>query len=91
MDPEDSGQGPSWWVYLLLCADGSYYVGSTTDLQRRVGEHQAGRGARYTRGRRPLALVASVPCLSRGDAQRLESRLKSLRRKEKARLAQGQG
>jgi putative endonuclease len=49
------------WVYILECADGSFYVGSTVDLDRRLGEHQAGEGAAYTkrRGRRPVKLVWS--------------------------------
>ena len=49
------------WAYLLLCADGSYYAGSTIDLERRLGEHNEGLGAAYTRrrGRRPVELVWS--------------------------------
>ncbi|MEO9325305.1 GIY-YIG nuclease family protein [Nocardioides sp. C4-1] len=47
------------WVYILECADGSFYVGSTVDLERRVWQHQVGEGATYTkrRGRRPVELV----------------------------------
>src|SRR3954453_971880 len=45
------------WVYLLECADGSFYVGSTIDLERRVWQHQNGEGAAYTRRRRPIRLV----------------------------------
>ena len=45
------------WVYILECRDGSYYVGSTVDLERRVSEHNLGLGAAYTRRRRPVKLV----------------------------------
>ena len=47
------------YTYILECADGSYYVGSTFDLDRRLGQHQAGLGARYTRHRLPVKLVWS--------------------------------
>ncbi|WP_245633026.1 GIY-YIG nuclease family protein [Luteipulveratus mongoliensis] len=45
------------WTYILRCCDGSYYVGSTTDLERRLAQHQHGEGASYTRLRRPVELV----------------------------------
>lgn len=72
-----------WWVYLLVCHDGSYYTGVTTDLSRRVGEHLSGRGARYTRTRRPVTLVAAAACGSRSEATRWEARLKAGHRKAK--------
>jgi predicted GIY-YIG superfamily endonuclease len=46
-----------WYCYLARCCDGSLYVGITTDLHRRMAEHNAGRGAKYTRSRRPVTLV----------------------------------
>ena len=45
------------WAYILRCSDGSYYVGSTIDLERRLSEHNLGLGAAYTRRRRPVELV----------------------------------
>jgi putative endonuclease len=45
------------WMYILECADGSYYVGSTNSLERRITEHQQGLGAKYTSGRLPIKLV----------------------------------
>ena len=48
-----------WYVYMLRCRDGSLYTGCTTDLTRRVAAHNAGTGAKYTRARRPVALVKS--------------------------------
>ncbi len=74
-----------WWVYVLACADGTYYTGSTTDVARRLAEHAAGRGARYTRGRRPLSLVGSFACADRAEAARLEAQLKALSRRAKER------
>ena len=47
------------WVYILRCADGSYYTGYTTDLEKRIAEHQAGEGSDWTRRRLPVELVFS--------------------------------
>ena len=68
-----------WHVYLLECADGSFYCGVTTDLLRRMAEHngEAPGGARYTRGRRPVRLLASVTRAGRAEACRLEYRVKA--------------
>ena len=48
------------WAYIVKCSDGSYYVGSTVDLERRLSEHNLGEGAAYTRRRRPVVLVWSA-------------------------------
>jgi putative endonuclease len=79
-----SGQG-TWHVYLLSCADGTLYCGIARDVGRRVAQHngQAPGGARYTSGRRPVRLVWSRPCASRSDAQRRETRIKSMSRAQK--------
>jgi putative endonuclease len=69
-----------WLVYLLECADGTLYCGITTNMPRRLAQHnghQAG-GARYTRGRRPVFLRASLTCASRSHALRLEASIKKL-------------
>lgn len=60
---------------MLECADGTYYTGVTNDVERRVDQHNAGKGAKYTRGRRPVMLVSTVSCDGRSAAQSLESRL----------------
>ncbi|MFB6104027.1 MAG: GIY-YIG nuclease family protein [Halobacteriaceae archaeon] len=73
-------------VYVLECADGTFYTGYTTDVQRRVAEHDAGEGAKYTRGRTPVEVVYVETFDSRSDAQRREHELKSLSRPEKAAL-----
>ena len=51
----DGLEAGGWWVYIVECADGTFYTGITTDLERRVAEHNEGTGARYTRSRRPVA------------------------------------
>ena len=77
----------AWHVYLLACADGTLYCGVTNDLARRVAAHDAGRGARYTRGRGPVRLLWSERAGARGDALRREREVKALRRAAKLRLA----
>ena len=76
----------AWFVYLVRCRDGSLYCGIALDVAARIAQHEAGKGARYTRGRGPLALVAKRRCPSKGDALRLELAVKALPREEKERL-----
>ena len=71
------------WVYLLRCADGSLYCGWTTDLERRLAAHEAGRASRYTRSRRPVALAAAVEMPDRTAARQEEARIKRLSRAAK--------
>ena len=75
----------AWLVYLLECADGSLYCGVTTDMTRRLGQHngQISGGARYTRGRRPVRLLASRTCGGKSAALRLEKAVKSQPRAHK--------
>jgi putative endonuclease len=76
-----------WWVYVLRCADDSLYCGITTDIERRLKEHNgSSKGAKYTRSRRPVALLFSRSCESRSIATRLELRFKSLQRHQKLKL-----
>lgn len=74
------------YTYLVQCADGSYYAGWTTDLEARVRAHNAGQGARYTRGRRPVHLVYWEFQPTRNAAQRREAALRRLSRDQKAAL-----
>ena len=76
-------------VYLLRCADGSLYSGYTPDLQRRIWLHNQGRGAKYTRGRRPVELVWSREYRYFRCALAAERRLKRLTRQQKERLIGG--
>ena len=82
----------NWFVYMLRCADGSLYTGVATDLQRRLQEHNTSDalGARYTRARRPVALVYSEEAESRSTACQREAAIKKLRKAEKERLISAQ-
>lgn len=78
----------SWMVYILRCADHSLYTGVTTDLERRLDEHNHcdKKGAKYTRCRRPVSLVYSEPCADRSSACKRESALKKFSRNQKLAL-----
>lgn len=69
-----------WCVYMIECASGAYYTGSTPDLEKRFRLHLAGKGARYTRMDKPRRIVAMQPCGSKSAALRLEAALKKLPR-----------
>ena len=75
-----------WIVYMLECADTSLYTGITNDLDRRLAEHAAGKGARYTKGRGPFRLVYRETCQSRAEASKRETAIKSLDRAKKRQL-----
>ena len=77
------------YVYVLECADGTYYTGYTTDVERRVAEHDAGEGAKYTRGRTPVELVHVEEYETRSAAMSREHGIKSLSRRQKERLVDG--
>lgn len=81
----------AWWVYILECRDGSLYTGVTKDIDGRVRAHNAGRGARYTRGRAPLRLVYREACGGRPAALRREAAIKRLKRDAKLALIAGRG
>lgn len=72
-----------WYVYMLRCGDGSLYTGSTTDVDRRLREHQSGTGARYTRSRPPVTLAYVEEAPDRSAAQRREAAVKKLSRDQK--------
>lgn len=80
-----------WAVYILRCGDGTLYTGATCDVERRLRLHRAGRGARYTRSRLPLALVFLESARDRGAALRREAALKQLTRAEKLGLIRRAG
>jgi putative endonuclease len=75
-----------WFVYIARCADDTLYTGTALDVAARIASHNAGRGARYTRGRAPITLCVKRRCASQGDALRLELAVKRLSRDEKERL-----
>ena len=78
---------PGWFVYIVRCQDDTLYTGITTDLFRRLDQHNSDRGgARYTRPRRPVQLVYAEPAASRSAAARREFQVKKLSVAEKRRL-----
>jgi len=76
-----------WFVYMLRCSNGCLYAGITTDVQRRLKVHNAGKGSAYVRAHRPAKLVAFTASESRSAASRLEYSVKSLSRAKKIALA----
>lgn len=76
-----------WYVYIVCCSDDTLYTGVTTDVARRVAEHNGAggptKGAKYTKARRPVTLVYSEVAVDRGAAQRREAALRQLSRAHK--------
>ena len=77
------------YVYILRCADGTYYTGWTADVARRVAAHNAGRGGRYTRAHRPVTLVYQEEAADRASAMKREACIKRYTRQQKERLVRG--
>ena len=77
-------------VYILRCSDDTFYTGWTNDVQKRVAAHGAGRGARYTRARRPVELVYWEPADGRAEAMKRELQIKRMPRAKKEKLAREQ-
>ena len=76
-----------FFVYILRCADGSYYVGHTDDLDRRFAEHQVGGRCRYTSARRPVTLLWSQSFATRDEAKAREAQIKKWSQLKKEALA----
>ena len=76
----------AWFVYILRCSDGSLYTGITTDLGRRIKQHNAGTASRYTRTRLPARIAYQEPHTSRSLALKREWRVKAMSRPEKESL-----
>lgn len=77
----------AYFVYLLLCKDGSLYTGVTTDVARRLAEHQSGRGSRFTRAKGAERIIYSEEQPDRSSAQKREAEIKSWSRIKKLSLA----
>ena len=88
-----SASASAWCVYMLRCADGTLYTGITTDVARRLAEHngEGGPGARYTRSRRPVQLVYVEAAANRASASRREAEIKQLDRVRKLALCASAG
>lgn len=72
-----------WFVYILRCGDGSLYTGVTTDIERRINEHESGKGAKYTRSHLPVKLAWSKAVQSQSDAKKAEAEIKKMSKEEK--------
>ncbi len=72
-----------YYLYIVQCRDGTLYTGTAKDLEARIRQHNAGKGARYTRGRRPVALVYSEALKNKGEALRREHEIKKWSRSRK--------
>ncbi|WP_101722855.1 GIY-YIG nuclease family protein [Eggerthella timonensis] len=77
---------PSFYLYVLECADGTWYTGYTVDVDERVRAHNAGAGAKYTRSRLPVHLLAQAAFATKHEAMSAEYRFKRLTRRQKERL-----
>lgn len=74
------------FVYILECKDGTLYTGWTTNLNRRLKEHNSGKGARYTKGRHPVKLVYFEKYLSKAEAMKREYQIKKMTKHKKIKL-----
>ena len=79
----------SWICYLLQCADNTLYCGITNDLDKRLAAHNAGEGAKYTRGRTPVKLLYCETCTDKSAALKRERLVKRMPRSEKLKLCGG--
>ena len=79
----------AWVVYILKCADDSFYTGITNDITARITAHKNGTGAKYTSTRRPVKLVYLEPQSTRTDAMKRELAIKKLKRIQKSKLVEG--
>ena len=83
----ENGEKMKYFVYILECSDATLYTGITTDIERRVQEHNSSdKGAKYTKTRRPVKLVYSCECSDRSSASKKEYAIKHLSRKKKLEL-----
>ena len=78
----------TWKLYILRCADGSLYTGITTDLEKRIHAHNSGKGAKYTRSRKPVELVYQEDCSDHSAALKRELEVKVLTKEQKLKLIQ---
>jgi putative endonuclease len=79
----------NFYVYMLRCADGTFYTGYTNDIHKRITAHNLGKGAKYTKSRRPCKLVWACACDTKSAAMKCEYEVKQLTRKQKLKLIGG--
>ncbi|OGM88267.1 hypothetical protein A2573_02515 [Candidatus Woesebacteria bacterium RIFOXYD1_FULL_43_18] len=78
-----------YYIYVLLCKDGSYYIGSTNDIQKRFLDHLNGRGARYTKSHKPEKLIYQEKFSTKSEALKREAELKKWTKTQKSALING--
>ena len=86
--PIKTSESAPWNVYMLRCVDETLYTGITKNLDRRLAEHDSGKGAKYTRGRGPHQLIYVEPCTDRSSATKREREIKTLSRDQKMALVE---
>ena len=72
-----------WFVYVLLCKDGTFYTGSTNNLEKRFAEHKSGKGGRYTRSHKPIKIIYKEKLATQSEALKREGEIKSWSRTTK--------
>lgn len=75
-----------WFVYILLCEDGSFYTGSSNDVEKRFLDHKNGKGGRYTRSHKPTKLIYQEQFKTQSEALKRERQIKDLSREKKIRV-----
>lgn len=83
---QDNENENEWFLYMIRCKGGFLYTGISTDVTRRFVQHQAGKGAKYLRGKAPLELVFQKPVGSHSDALKLEAKVKKWCKKDKEKV-----
>jgi putative endonuclease len=78
----------TYFVYILLCQDGSFYTGSTNDVEKRFKDHINGKGARYTKSHKPIKVIYKEDFTSKSEALKREAEIKSWSRKMKENMIQ---
>lgn len=86
MEEEKNKPNDPWFVYMVECSDKTYYTGITNDLSKRLLTHNMGKGAKYTRGRLPVALMWFKRCDNKSEASKLEYKIKKMSRKDKIKM-----
>jgi putative endonuclease len=80
----------NFYVYMMMCADGTLYTGYTNDIHKRIAAHNSGRGAKYTKSRRPCKLVWAEAAETKSSAMKREYAIKQLTRKQKRAMIDAQ-
>jgi len=75
----------AWYVYIVECRDRTLYTGISNNIDKRIREHNSGIGSKYTRGRRPVKLLARWDCADKSSASKMENKIKGLTREDKLR------